>query len=77
MLTEQYTWCSQFFTMMCPQGSSACGKSEYPDKLSRLVSVSMAHTDPTLTVTFGTNIPAEVPSCDVSYGISAVVIEVR
>jgi len=77
MWTEQYTWCSQFFTMMCPAGSSACGKDEYPDKLSRLISVNMDHTDPSITVSFGTNIPSEVPACEVSYGISAVVIEVR
>eukprot|EP00298_Acanthocystis_sp_HF-20_P022703 c30798_g1_i1.p1 GENE.c30798_g1_i1~~c30798_g1_i1.p1 ORF type:complete len:276 (-),score=103.53 c30798_g1_i1:45-872(-) len=77
MWTEQYTWCSQFFTMMCPKGNSACGKEEYPDKLSRLVSVSMDHSDPTLTVSFGTNIPDIVPACEVSYGISSVVIEVR
>jgi len=63
--------------MMCPAGSSACGKDQYPDKLSRLISVSMTHSDPTLTVKFGTNIPSSVPSCEVSYGISSVVIEVR
>jgi hypothetical protein len=75
--TEEYTWCPQFFTMMCPKGHSACGKEEYPDKLSRLVSVAMEHTDNTLTVKFGTNIPEVVPPCEVSYGISSVVVEVR
>jgi hypothetical protein len=77
MWTEEYTWCPQFFTMMCAKGHSACGKPEYPDKLSRLVSVSMKHSDPTLTVAFGTNIPEVVPPCEVSYGVSSVVVEVR
>jgi len=75
--TEQYTWCPQFFTMMCSQGHSACGKEQYPDRLSKLVSVSMPHSEPTLTIKFGTNIPEIVPPCEVSYGISGVVVEVR
>jgi hypothetical protein len=74
---EQYSWCSQFFTMMCAEGHSACGKDKYPDKLSRLISVSMEHNEPSLTVQFGTNIGQEIPPCEVSYGISGVVIEVR
>eukprot|EP00301_Raphidiophrys_heterophryoidea_P021915 c6196_g1_i1.p1 GENE.c6196_g1_i1~~c6196_g1_i1.p1 ORF type:complete len:291 (-),score=78.55 c6196_g1_i1:63-899(-) len=75
--TEQYTWCPQFFTMMCAKGNSACGKEEYPDRLSKLVSVSVPHQEPTLTIKFGTNIPDIVPPCEVSYGISGVMIEVR
>jgi len=77
MWQEQYTWCSQFFTMMCADGHSACGQDKYPDKLSRLISVSMDHTDPTLTVKFGTDIGAEVPPCEVSYGVSSISIQVR
>jgi len=77
MWQEQYTWCNQFFTMMCAQGYSACGKDKYPDRLSRLISVSMDHNQPTLTVQFGTNIAPEVPPCEVAYGVSAIVVEVR
>merc|ERR1712022_57213 len=43
---EEYTWCPQFFTFMCNGGVSACGKAHYPDKLSRLVTVSMEHSAP-------------------------------
>jgi len=75
--TEQYTWCPQFFTMMCAKGNSACGKEEYPDRLSKLVSVTLPHQEPTLTIKFGTNIPEIVPPCEVSYGVSSVMIEVR
>lgn len=75
--TEEYNWCAQFFTMMCAKGHNACGKPEYPDKLSRLVSVSVPHTAPTMTVEFGTTIPAEVPPSEVWYGISSVSVEVR
>jgi len=74
---EQYTWCPQFFTMMCARGNSLCGKEEYPDKLSRLISVSLDHTDPVLNLQFGTNIPTAVPPCEVSYGVSSIVVEVR
>jgi hypothetical protein len=77
MWLEQYTWCSQFFTMMCAEGHSACGKDKYPDKLSRLISVSMTHSEPTLTIEFGTDIGKEIPPCEVSYGVSSVVVEVR
>jgi len=77
MWQEQYTWCNQFFTMMCSQGYSACGKDKYPDRLSRLINVSMDHKEPTLTIQFGTNIAPEVPPCEVSYGVSSIVVEVR
>lgn len=75
--TEEYTWCPQFFTLMCARGHNACGKAEYPDRLSRLVQVSLPHTEPTLTVTFGSNIPPEVPPSEVSYGLSSLTVEVR
>merc|ERR1711998_298817 len=35
--TEEYTWCPQFFTFVCPKGHNACGSEFYPDKLSRLL----------------------------------------
>jgi len=74
---EEYTWCPQFFTFMCNGGVSACGKAHYPDKLSRLVTVSMEHSAPDLTLQFGTNIKAGTPPCEVSYGVSHVTVEVR
>jgi len=77
MWTEEYNWCPQFFTMMCAKGYNACGKPQYPDKLSRVISVGMPHTAPTLTVEFGTTIPVEVSASEVSFGISSVFIEVR
>jgi len=77
MWTEEYNWCNQFFTMMCSKGYNACGKPQYPDKLSRVISVSTPHNSPTLTVEFGTTIPVEVSASEVSYGISTVFIEVR
>jgi hypothetical protein len=77
MWMEQYSWCSQFFTLMCAEGHSACGQDKYPDKLSRLINVNMDHNEPTLTVQFGTSIGSEIPPCEVSYGVSSVVVEVR
>merc|ERR1712048_1297090 len=74
---EEYTWCPQFFTFMCNGGVSACGKAHYPDKLSRLVTVSMEHSAPDLTLQFGTNIKPGTPPCEVSYGVSHVTVEVR
>merc|ERR1712098_167796 len=55
--TEQYSWCTQMFTLMCSSGHNACGKPEFPDRLSRFVQVTLPHTGPTLTVEFGTTIP--------------------
>jgi len=75
--TEEYTWCPQFFTFICPKGHNACGSEFYPDKLSRLISVSVPHTKDTLTVTFGSTIPSELSPAEVSYGISGVTVEVR
>lgn len=75
--TEEYTWCPQFFTFVCPKGHNACGSEFYPDKLSRLISVSVPHSDDKLTLTFGSTIPGELSPNEVSYGISGVSIEVR
>merc|ERR1711965_99863 len=69
---EEYTWCPQFFTFMCKGGVSACGKSHYPDKLSRLITISMEHTNPDLTLQFGTTLRLGTPACEVSYGVSHV-----
>jgi hypothetical protein len=75
--TEEYTWCPQFFTFVCPKGHNACGSEFYPDKLSRLISVVVPHSADTITLAFGSTIPGELSPTEVSYGISGVSIEVR
>jgi len=74
---EEYTWCPQFFTFMCSHGVSVCGKGHYPDRMSRLVTVTMQHTTPDLALQFGTDMKTETPPCEASYGVSQITIEVR
>lgn len=74
---EEYTWCPQFFTFMCNAGVSTCGQGHYPDKMSRLVTVSMDHTAQDLQVQWGSNIREGTPPCEVSYALSHITIEVR
>jgi len=77
MWTEQYVWCPEAFTFICKEGHNACGNPKFPDRLSRLITVSMPHTAPSLTIEFGSMIHEAVPSSIVSYGVSSVTIEVR
>ena len=58
-------------------GVSVCGKSVYPDRMPRLVTVTMQHTTPDLALQFGTDMKTETPPCEASYGISQITIEVR
>lgn len=74
---EEYTWCPQFFTFLCNAGIQVCGLDHYPDKLGRLVSFSMEHNTPDLTLQFGTNMNPKTPPCQASYGVSHVTVEVR
>merc|ERR1712226_301411 len=74
---EEYTWCPQFFTFMCQHGVSVCGKGHYPDKMSRLVTVTMQHTSPDVALQFGTDMKTDTPACETSFAVSQVSIEVR
>jgi len=73
---ETHNWCPQFLKWMCKKyGVDSCGR-DMPDRLSTLVQSTIAHTGPTLTVTFNSDLDKDADSCFVSWGVDDVAVYV-
>mmetsp|Transcript_67366 Transcript_67366/g.78156 ORF Transcript_67366/g.78156 Transcript_67366/m.78156 type:complete len:262 (+) Transcript_67366:42-827(+) len=68
--TEKYQWCNGILPFYCKQvGVNVCGE-DTPDRIARAVQVIVQHSDPTITLSFGSTITGD--PCLVSWGIDDV-----
>jgi len=73
--SESHHWCPGFLKWMCTKyGIDSCGR-DMPDRLSVKAKATVPHTDPTLSLTFTSNLGRDVDPCYTSWGIDDVSIE--
>lgn len=74
--SQDHHWCPEFLTWMCRKyGLDSCGRDE-PDRLSVQAQASIAHSSPTLTVSFSSSLPQGTDPCYTSWGIDDVAVHI-
>jgi hypothetical protein len=74
--SQEHHWCPEFLKWMCRKyGMDSCGRDE-PDRLSVKAEANIAHSAPTLTLSFSSSLPQGTDPCYTSWGIDDVAVHV-
>jgi len=74
--SQEHHWCPEFLKWMCRKyGLDSCGRDE-PDRLSVKAEAHVAHSAPTLTLSFSSSLPQGTDPCYTSWGIDDVAVHV-